>query len=193
MARDYKNAAAKKKAAARPTGSWVSFTSGLGLGLVVALAVYVMHTETLEREPVAAAPADDTAAISGESFDEEMNRALPEREFDFYKILPEIEVKVPDWELTKPGDKNDQKVEQGTYVLQVGSYKQYEEADRAKAELALRGIQAKIHRVVINGQDVWYRVHLGPYTDVATLQAMRAKLTAAGNDFILLKIGGGAG
>ena len=121
-----------------------------------------------------------------------MNRALPKREFDFYKILPEMEVKVPDWEIASPGRDGDSDFDEGTYVLQVGSFKQHADAERAKANLALRGVQAKIHRVVINGQDVWYRVHVGPYSKIADIQAMRTKLTESGNDFILLKIGDAA-
>ena len=100
---------------------------------------------------------------------------------------------MPDWEILSPAADQQNEFNQGTYVLQVGSFKQYKDADRAKAGLALGGIQAKIHRVVINGQDVWYRVHVGPYSDVGSIQAMRAKLIESGNDFILLRIGDAAG
>lgn len=194
-ARDYKNAGAKKKAKIQPTGSWVSFVSGLGIGLVVAMGVFFWRGElpgAAEGRENAATTADDLAA-SGINFEEQMKRALPKREFDFYKILPEIEIKVPEWEISSSGAGEDKDFEQGTYVLQVGSFKQHEDADRAKAQLALRGIQAKIHRVVINGQDVWHRVHIGPYSDLENIQTMRAKLIESGNDFILLKIGDTAG
>jgi hypothetical protein len=140
-----------------------------------------------------AADVDDTVASPGVNFEEQMDRALPKREFDFYKILPEMEVKVPDWEISSPERKQHTDFGRGTYVLQVGSFKQHPDADRAKAKLALRGIRAKIHRVVINGQDVWYRVHVGPYSNISDIQAMRAKLIESGNDFIVLKIGDAGG
>jgi hypothetical protein len=196
MARDYKNAASKPKASERTPGSWVSFISGLAIGLVIAFAVYLWRAELPAQIAGSRTPPgdfDEPAVASSRNFDEQMADALPKRKFDFYKILPEIEVKVPDWEITGPSSKHNDEFEQGTYVLQVGSFKHYEDADRAKAQLALRGIQAKIHRVVINGQDVWYRVHLGPYSDIDTIQAMRARLIEAGNDYILLKIGEVAG
>jgi cell division protein FtsN len=196
-ARDYKNAATKPKAKARPTGSWVSFISGLGIGLVVALGVYFWRGEP-SAQGIAAnergvAEIDETITYSSANFEEQTARTVPKPKFDFYKILPEIEVKVPDWEISSPATNNKNDFKQGTYVLQVGSFKQYKDADRAKAGLALGGIQAKIHRVVINGQDVWYRVHVGPYSDIGSIQAMRAKLIESGNDFILLKIGDAAG
>ena len=197
MARDYKNAAARSTAKPRPPGSWMSFISGLGIGLVVAVGVYFSGSDlrsplrTTDRPTVP--EVEDTDTFLGLNFEAEMERALPKREFDFYKILPEMEIKVPDWEISSPERKESSKFDQGTYVLQVGSFKQYADADRAKAKLALRGIRAKIHRVVINGQDVWHRVHVGPYSDIASIRAMRAKLIESGNDFILLKIGDGTG
>jgi hypothetical protein len=197
MARDYKNTATKSKAKPRAPGSWMSFISGLGLGLVVAVGVYFLGGGLITPGQSTNRPAEteveETVALSGLNFEAEMERALPKREFDFYKILPEMEIKVPDWEISSPERKETSEFGQGTYVLQVGSFKQHADADRAKAELALRGIRAKIHRVVINGQDVWYRVHVGPYSDLTSIRAMRAKLIESGNDFILLEIGDGAG
>lgn len=195
MARDYKNTAAKSKAKTKRPGSWLSFISGLAIGLVVAVGVFVLRSGPLDDgvEVQAGSSIEETGTLSGAKFEEAVRRSLPKREFDFYKILPEIEVKVPDWEIAEPSEENASEFKQGTYVLQVGSFKQHADADRAKAKLALLGIQAKIHRVVINGQDVWYRVHVGPYSDMASIQAMRGKLISSGNDFILLKIGEGAG
>ena len=197
MARDYKNAAAKSTAKPRAPGSWMSFISGLGIGLVIAVGVYFLGNDPRRLPRSTGHPTvpemEDTDSSPGLDFEVEMERVLPKREFDFYTILPEMEIKVPDWEISSPERKENSKFDQGTYVLQAGSFKQHADADRAKAKLALGGIRAKIHRVVINGQDVWYRVHVGPYSDIASIRAMRAKLIESGNDFILLKIGDGTG
>lgn len=179
----------RSKSEARP-GSWMSFLSGLGIGLVVALAVY-LWSGSLPRpaELVDGLVAD----VPDHYVDPEPARALPRPRFDFYKILPEMEVPVPDWEIPAPGDGDDAGLSPGTYVLQVGSFKSFEDADRAKARLALRGIAASIQRVVINGQDVWFRVHVGPYSDEAEIRAMRLKLIENDMDFILLRIGSSVG
>ena len=182
----------KKKAKLRPQGSWLSFISGLGIGLVFAIGVYFYRDELPSPERLIDSkfpPKVDSRGMSvGPNFGERTDPRLPTREFDFYKILPEMEVKVPDWEILRPSRNSDSDFVQGTYVLQVGSFKQHADADRAKAKLAHRGIQAKIHRVVINGQDVWYRVHIGPYSKIVDIQEMRTKLIESGNNFILLKI-----
>lgn len=197
MARDYKHAAAKKKPKPKPVGSWVSFVSGFALGLVVAFAAFMLRLVPLAPAPAAernsALEADDRSRYTGARLEAEMEE--PERQFTFHKLLTEKEIRVPDWKISKSASKAEKQAEpeQGTYVIQVGSFQDYADADSAKAALALRGISAKIHRVVINGQDVWYRVHVGPYSDLASTRAMRAKLNAAHSEYIVLKIGEGAG
>lgn len=141
------------------------------------------QTDVEETASVALAAAPQQPGASAKS-------AAPEPRFDFYKILPEMEVEVPQWELDRPkSDGVDKRLAEGSYVLQVGSYQRYEDADRAKANLALQGIRARIQRVVINGQDVWYRVHVGPYTELAEINAMRTRLQHHDLDFILLRLG----
>ena len=221
-AKDYKHASPRAPKAPVPLGSWVSFVTGLGLGLVVALAVYMWNAKV---SPPASSPpqvAGVDAKVEaprvndpplGESA--EANLDPPRPKFDFYKILPEMEVPVQDWEKedqqqqsakVEKDEKNDKNVatinkdkpaaapaasaERGAYVLQIGSYKQYEEADQAKARLAMQGIAANIQRVVINGQDVWFRVHVGPLSDANDMRALRLKLQEHKTDFIVLKIGG---
>ena len=218
-AKDYKPAGPRAPKPPAPLGSWVSFVTGLGLGLVVALAVYMWNAKlappTLAPPEAAGLDAKVEAPRvneppSGETA--EANLEPPRPKFDFYKILPEMEVPVQDWEKEEKEqqratvESNDKAAsttskekpvatpaalaERGAYVLQIGSYKQYEEADQAKARLAMQGIGATIQRVVINGQDVWFRVHVGPLSDANDMRAMRLKLQEHKTDFIVLKIGG---
>ena len=114
---------------------------------------------------------------------------LPRPKFDFYTILPEIEVSVREWEYSVKDDEDEPSLAPGIYVLQVGSFKQFDDADHAKARLALRGITARIQRVLINGQNVWFRVHVGPFSGIKDIRAMRIKLIENDMEFILLRIG----
>ena len=75
-------------------------------------------------------------------------------------------------------------------MLQVASFQKFDDADQAKAQLALQGVQATIQRVVINGQDVWYRVHVGPFSKLADAQHKRTRLAQLGVNAIVLKLGG---
>ena len=194
MARDYKNTSTKKaKGREKPLGSWLSFLSGLALGLLVAFIVYIWRDDVPDvngggllskAEEIIFEKDPENTEFSDIAIDD-----TPTPKFDFYNILPEVEVKVPDWQLERSENNPTENLEAGTYVMQVGSFKELNDADRAKAKLALNGMHAKIHRVVINGQDVWYRVHLGPFRKPEDVQAMRRKLIESKRDFIVLKIG----
>jgi cell division septation protein DedD len=187
MARDYKHAP-RTASPAFSRGAILPFLTGLALGLLVAFIVYLRGADgpgAPDRIAIAETPhlaPDETL----ESADREIEPPKPR--FDFYTILPEMEVKVPEWQFSESGGDQAAAVEPGAYVLQVGSFQKFQEADRVKASLALQGIVADIQRVVINGRDVWYRVRVGPFTDPAELNAMRSRLIESGSDFMLLRI-----
>jgi cell division protein FtsN len=194
--RDYKNNSGRpKKTQPQPRpGSWLSFISGLGVGLLIAFGVYLWSGQL--PPPATLIDGVETRLQNDQPFVDDIKTSEPEMprpKFDFYKILPEMEVPTPAWDETtveNPTTAVDSGLEEGTYLLQVGSFKRFEDADRAKANLALRGLQATIQRVVINGQDVWFRVHLGPLSDVGKIRELRMKLLENDMDFILLRIGG---
>ena len=194
MPRDYKNSGSKKsKKREKPPGSWLSFLSGLACGLLVAFVVYLWRDEVPSIGPQRAVEIEQVIYEDDPENTEFSDIAIddtPTPKFDFYNILPEVEVKVPDWQLEETDDDKAGSLQPGNYVLQVGSFKELKDADRAKAQLALSGLQAKIHRVVINGQDVWYRVHIGPFRDEQKIQATRRKLIESKKDFIVIRMGG---
>ena len=76
-------------------------------------------------------------------------------------------------------------------MLQVGSYQKYEEADQKKAQLALQGVTSRIERTVANGQEVWFRVHVGPLKTAQEAQAMKGRLQEGGSDVVVLKVDAG--
>ncbi len=172
----------------------LAFAAGLALGLLAAFFVYLRapggvpapaaHSPPVPVPvPVAPAPAAAPAPVAAAP------PASGKPKFDFYTILPEMEVKVPEYEGAAAGvPPPAAALDPGAYVLQVGSYQRYEDADRAKAELALQGITANIEEVAVSGGDTWYRVRVGPLAGHEAVQAMRSQLTAAGLDFILLRI-----
>ena len=91
--------------------------------------------------------------------------------FDFYTILPEMEVIVP----TKETKSHARPVGPGSYFLQAGSFKNMADADTLKARLALLGMEAKIESVTVE-DDTWYRVRLGPFKDMDQLNKMLGEL-----------------
>ena len=76
-----------------------------------------------------------------------------------------------------------------TYLLQVGSFRRNEDADRLKAQLALLGFEAKVERARINAKDTRYRVRSGPYRDTQAVDKARQRLVENGFNGIVIRIG----
>ena len=72
------------------------------------------------------------------------------------------------------------------HLLQVGAFPDDAKAQAAKAKLALQGFVAHVQKVQI-GQQIWYRVRLGPYASAAQLEKVKQQLNGAGISAIALK------
>lgn len=185
-------------------GRVLSFISGLLIGLTVAVVVYFSmlgnppagSTEAPARPAIQPKTPPSKAVVEDEQEQPAEETAIaPEPapaadekpDFDFYKILPDTEVKVPDEELSRAPAAAPETASIA-YVLQVGSYQKYEEADQKKAQLALQGITSRIERTVANGQDVWFRVHVGPLKTPQEAQAMKGRLQEGGSNVVVLKV-----
>jgi SPOR domain len=112
--------------------------------------------------------------------------------FDFYRLLSH-----PTQILTS-GESNEvaqtpaaQPVAQpGAYVLQVASFRDDSDAEALKAQLALWGIApSSVESVEVQGE-TWHRVRVGPVSDLATLNALREKLSAHKLQPLLIRVGG---
>ena len=156
----------------KPLPGFIWLLVGLGIGLFVALLVY------LDGQP-------DTGSNFGAAVQKELNKikqkaakkqdkkpGKQEPKFNFYTILPELEVLIPESEIqppksnTSPTGNNLNSGKQ--YILQTGSFRNKQDAEKRKASLALLGYEANIQRVTIN-RDTWHRVRLGPYTNTKEL------------------------
>lgn len=136
--------------------------------------------------------------------------------YDFYSILPEKEVVIPDAQISAQAKAEQQQATTadatgttaapttatgttgaasantgdnaaGHYMLQIASFPNSSDAEALKAKLALQGFRADIEPAKINGQ-TWNRVRLGPYANASQLEAVKDKLAAAGVHAIALKI-----
>ena len=188
MPKDYKNIKPERKKSARNFKHLKSFFAGLAVGLCVAIVVYfyqhdiAQQTQIMQPQVTVAKPAPKLS----------QNDDTPPPTFDFYQILPNIEVNVSEWEAEDDGDIEEQTdpgtENTGIYILQIGSFKQFDAADEVKAKLAFMGISADIQRVVINGKDIRHRVRVGPYGDPEKLSMIRHQLTENNLSYMLLKL-----
>lgn len=177
MARDYKQ---RRRSRKQPTPGWVWLLTGLFIGLGVALLVHLQHTgRETSAGPVATRAAQPASQQAEEAAELE---PVPESGFDFYTMLPGLEVVVPEEDprargagpgTVKPA------LAPGRYWIQAGSFRRFQDADRRKAELALLGLGSSIQAVTLDGQ-TWHRVRIGPLPDAAQAEATRRRVTESG-------------
>lgn len=174
--RDYKRSRGRGGSLGGTAGFALGFVAGLGLGL----AIYLLDRAPQEAPRDVPAPASSRAGETA---------AEPEQDYDFYEMLPNFEVVVPEREKDVTLDAPAAPVAKaGAYVLQVGSYRAYEEADRVRAQLALQGIESKVQRVSVDS-DTWHRVRVGPISDLAELNRVRTRLREAEMDVLVIRVG----
>jgi cell division protein FtsN len=187
MARDYKP---KRKQAPRFSG-WVGAACGLAVGLGVAGIVY-LKDHRADAPTVAAAKAGKRKLRSTESPDSEASESgaeAPAKTYDFYDQLPKFEVVVPEKEKdVKPDNKAVPETRRGTYVLQAGSYKNFADADRIRAQLALQGVESKVQKVSVDN-DTWHRIRIGPISKLDELNRLRTLLRKADVDVLVIRVG----
>jgi cell division protein FtsN len=177
VARDYKRNRARREGFSGWTGLFIGLVAGLGVGL----ALYLFDPR--EPPPAAAPGAGQPAEPASASAAEE-----PAERYDFYQMLPNFEVVVPEKEVVMPPDAPESAEKKGAFVLQAGSYRKFEDADRVRAQLALQGIESNVQRVAIDA-DTWHRVRIGPISDPAELERVRTRLKEAEVDFLVVRVG----
>ena len=200
MAKDYKNTPKRKSKKNKAMPGWVWMLAGLGIGLLVALLVYlndhpVEMGKTNKQVPIVeksrSAEAVQKSANSEQKTSQPKNNGQAQKpRFDFYNLLPEMEVLIPDQEIAAEREKNSSG-EQVIYDLQVGSFRQFEDADRLRARLALLSFESHIQRVTISGnynsEQTWFRVRVGPFKSAREMGKIRNQLRDQAMDPIVLK------
>lgn len=170
---------------------WVYMLVGLATGLTVAYAVYVNDRKQL-AEPVAEAPAKverEPASTVPVEVEEAPDSGVT---FDFYDMLPSLDVEVYEDEQrapvrTKPQSPPAPVTKQGIYILQAGSFSRLEDANRRKAEMGLLGVRSDIKKGNANGRVV-YRVYSDPMEDIAEVNRTSNLLNGAGIEIMLKRI-----
>lgn len=167
----------------KPVPGYIWLLAGLAIGLFAAFLVYldkqpaeeVTFTEAVKQELQKAREQQKIEAAKKPKENSDSNTSQKPR-FEFYTILSELEVFVPEPEAEKtktpattqsPSSHSTDNTKK--YLLQAGSFKSHEDAERLKASLALLGVQSSIQSVAIN-QDNWHRVRIGPFSNPTRLR-----------------------
>ncbi|MGE5625316.1 MAG: SPOR domain-containing protein [Bacillota bacterium] len=175
MAKDYKNSPKPKD---KPKAGKKGGFPGWGwffIGIIAAVAVIkggpvLWQAEMHAGKKAAPAPAPATRVAAPAA-------STTATHYDFYKMLPSFQVVIPGQDKdVKSGNATAPVQLPGSYILQVGSFPSFADADKMKATLALQGIESSIQQVQVNNGSTWNRVRIGPIKDLKELNAIREKL-----------------
>lgn len=189
MTRDYKKAAkrspqrspsrghAKRQPKKKPNQSppgWLWLFAGVLLGILI-----------MSLTKLSEIPSDQDTEIADDSSTDSVDDNGKKPRFDFYTLLRESEVIVPDTPDTNPSTQSANSND--VFLLQVGSFKSNRDADSLRARLLLLNLDAKIEKVSPRKNETWHRVIVGPFIDRSELADARGKLASNGIDSLLLK------
>lgn len=211
MARDYakkdrpagRGAAAPKKAAPKPRKASpakrsapshsqhgaLSFKWILSLAAVGGFVGFIVYLNTLPTGQESARPSQPaqqsaqpkTPAPS--TAKQEPSRPR-EQNFRFYDMLPESEVVPPTVQEYAPNPAQ----QDFNYIVQSGSFRSQEDAERQRAQIAFQGLRAKVQRIDLESGSVWYRVNVGPFESRSQMNAAVDKLVSISIQPLVRKI-----
>lgn len=186
-----------------------NFLAGMGVGVLLGLAVSLGIAFYLNRTPIPFMTAKPKAEKNGTAAKAPAIAGLPQGgaasgtaqekpKFDFYRILPGAEEPVSDKELkererqqraaTKSGSSSQQEASKDVYFIQAGSFQNPADADNQKARLAILGFESSVEPANLPDKGTWYRVRMGPYAKVEEINKVRQALAQNGIDASLIKV-----
>ncbi len=178
---------------------WPFFVGGFLLGFLLGGGIYLLQIlptalelrERAKAADIAAAKNNRAADTKVDEKQHEKTTADKPLRFDFYTLLPQQEVVAPttgnrtttaiplpttgkkpvaDGMATTAGNER--------FMLQAGSFRTRNEADRRRGELLLSGHSVNVQAVTTGNNENWFRVMVGPFDGEADMQQARQQLTA---------------
>jgi cell division protein FtsN len=203
-----RNSQASRNGDRRQTPAWAMVLLGVVIGVGVSAAVLLSDKIPTLRggknlpqpNPDAVAPKEPEKAIADDAAKATppASPAQAKNGYDFYTVLAEKEIAIPDAELSAQARAEQQRKQQaaaqtnnaatttpppptsaspsgGKFMLQVTATNDAKAADEMKARLAMMGFTAKVYSNMPDGK---IRVRLGPYASASETEAAKKALAA---------------
>lgn len=174
---------------------WIWLLVGLLGGLVIA-AVLFLRGQWRDVDSLLPQPNPEARAPSASEQPVAQDAPEPKKpKYDFYDVLRDKEVIIPDAELSAQARAEaDAPVEEAVpeaadgprYLIQAGAFRSSADAEALKARIALTGEVARVESAEIQGGTI-YRVRLGPYPNASTLAAAKQALGNHGIEAVAIR------
>ena len=182
-----RKAPARKTQAQRRSGEGQSRGKGLRLYVAgVLTGVFLSFIGYLGTLPDPAVSATETGTP------EQPEVVIQRPRFDFYtnltqESIDEVQDQVePAADVRKPPTATELPE---PYLLQAGSFRQHDDAERRRAQLLLLGLEPVIEEIS-SSNGIWFRVYLGPFESRELMVRARGLTTNQNIETLLLKRGG---
>jgi Cell division protein len=158
------------------------------VAITISFVVFLVYLKTMPIKPInikqSSQPIENKVAADHEK-NPEIKQEPKGPQFDFYTILPDKEVVVPEYEIkTRVREERVGKAKEAHYMMQAGSFKTAKEADNLRIKLASMGIESKVQKGKV-GSVNWYRVKLGPFAQADSISAIRSRLRQNNVDVVI--------
>ncbi|MFP4146110.1 MAG: SPOR domain-containing protein [Halorhodospira sp.] len=170
-----------------PGWAWLLVGAALGAGALFFLQYQQQGGG--EADPASGNPAGPSEPQAEQRPDEEPSKEQEQgRQYEFYEMLMQDEVSVPEEDLSEADERRSEEEEREElsratnfeegqrYLLQAGSFQHHEDAESMRASLALVGLPAQIHTVELQGGEEWHRVRVGPFEDRGRIEEARSRM-----------------
>lgn len=172
----------------RQVPGWVWLFTGLVTGVFI---TFLYHLAELRFNPDK--PTQAKVEVAPKITPEATEKAP---RFDFYAVLPKMEVIVPksEDERSATSSRDTSAAPQNRnhgdeqYLLQAGSFRSSEDADRRRATLILQGYSVRVQPVELPSGDTWHRVMIGPFSNINALHKAQDKMASVGVETLPIKV-----
>lgn len=211
MTRSRRRSATKRKSPAKRNQSnipgWVWLLTGVVLGAFVMFLFYLKDVPPLpavkessiqesgSQESALSSAQSTTEASTKNSTDRSASGNQPPKEttsdgapapdFVFYQLLKENEL-VVETDPTVSEQAALKALNSVEYIIQAGSFRNYDDAERLRAKLILNDLPTKIDSKTV-GESTWHRIMVGPFRNRPMTAKARGTLASMNIDTMVIK------
>lgn len=183
--------ASKPKSAPRqPSTGARKQSGGLSVRWILSLAAvggfigFIVYLNTLEPGESQTNPQPAVSQPAKPAQQPRQDTAREQPKFKFYDMLPESEVVPSNVEEYTPSPAT----QNFRYLVQAGSFRSAEDAERQRAQIAFQGLQTKVSRIDTDEGKTWYRVNVGPFDSRSQMNSAVDKLVTINIQPLVRKI-----
>lgn len=171
-----------KRKAKTSAPRWLWLVSGALAGAFVMFLLHLNGLTPSQQAPITKSETTIVEAPAPAGSDDE--QAISKPRLQFYQLLKESTVDVPEPDTTNLAKNPADEI---LYILQAGSFRSTEDANRMRAEIILMNLSASVDAVRGKNDQTWYRVMVGPFDSRSRMAKARSMLVSHDINPLLLK------